>query len=277
MARPRRCRRVCLEPAYDSFIPDGIVCNKEVILTVDEYEAIRLIDLESFTHERCARQMDVSRTNVTEIYETARQKIANSIVNGRLLTIAGGRYRICDGLMDYDCGKLCRRGNDAAIGRAHCDNLDPSADAMVQMKGEDEMRIAVTYENGQIFQHFGHTEQFKIYDVEDGQITREQIMDTNGSGHGALAGFLSGLRIDVLICGGIGGGAQIALADVGIKLYGGVSGEADQAVKALIEGRLAYDPNTRCSHHNQEGGCGHHGHDRECGGHHSQEEGCCSH
>ena len=72
------------------------------------------------------------------------------------------------------------------------------------------MRIAVTYENGQIFQHFGHTEQFKIYDVEDGKIVSAKVVDTNGSGHGALAGVLAGIGTDVLICGGIGGGAQMA-------------------------------------------------------------------
>ena len=89
------------------------------------------------------------------------------------------------------------------------------------------MRIAVTYENGQIFQHFGHTKQMKVYDVEEGRITREQIADTAGGGHGALAGFLSGLGVDTLICGGIGGGAQEALAQAGIRLLGGVTGEAD--------------------------------------------------
>ena len=95
------------------------------------------------------------------------------------------------------------------------------------------MKLAVTYENGQIFQHFGHTEQFKIYEVADGKIVSEEVVDTNGSGHGALAGFLMQHGVEALICGGIGGGAQAALAEVGIKLYGGVSGEADAAVPLL--------------------------------------------
>ena len=86
------------------------------------------------------------------------------------------------------------------------------------------MKIAVTYENGQIFQHFGHTEQFKVYEIEDNTIISFKVIDTNGQGHGALAGLLKTLGADVLICGGIGGGAQMALADAGIKLYGGVSG-----------------------------------------------------
>ena len=108
------------------------------------------------------------------------------------------------------------------------------------------MKIAVTYENGQIFQHFGHTEQFKLYEAADGKIVHAEVVDTNGSGHGALAGFLMQNGVDTLICGGIGGGAQAALAEAGIKLYGGVSGDADAAVSALLNGNLGYDPNVHC-------------------------------
>ena len=128
------------------------------------------------------------------------------------------------------------------------------------------MKIAVTYDNGQIFQHFGHTEQFKIYEVSDGRILNGEVVNTNGSGHGALAGFLVQHGVDVLICGGIGGGAQAALAEAGIQLYGGASGEADAAVNALLAGNLGFDPNVRCSHHDhRENGhnCGSHG----CGEH----------
>ena len=102
------------------------------------------------------------------------------------------------------------------------------------------MKIAVTYENGEIFQHFGHTSQFKIYEVENGTITNAYILDTNGSGHGALALLLAENDISILICGGIGGGAQMALAQAGIQLFGGVSGDADDAVNALVAGKLAY-------------------------------------
>ena len=128
---------------------------------------------------------------------------------------------------------------------------------------EYNMRIAVTYENGNIFQHFGHTEQFKVYDVEDGKIISSEVVDTNGSGHGALAGVLQALNVDVLICGGIGGGAQSALAAAGIKLYGGVSGQADQAVEAFAAGKLDYDPNVHCDHHGEH----HHGEGHQCGEH----------
>ncbi len=129
------------------------------------------------------------------------------------------------------------------------------------------MRIAVTYENGQIFQHFGHTEQFKLYDVTDGKITSSEVVNTNGSGHGALAGVLGALHVDALICGGIGGGAQMALAAAGIDLYGGASGDADQAVEALLAGNLTYNPNVQCSHHEHAHGEGHTCGDHSCGSH----------
>lgn len=129
------------------------------------------------------------------------------------------------------------------------------------------MKIAVTYDNGEIFQHFGHTEQFKVYEIKEGTIVNAEVVDTNGSGHGALAGMLSSLGIDVLICGGIGGGAQTALAEAGIKLYGGVRGNADDAVVALLADNLAYDPEAKCDHHNH-----HHSDDHTCGDH-----GCGNH
>ena len=113
------------------------------------------------------------------------------------------------------------------------------------------MKIAVTYNNGQIFQHFGHTEEFKIYEVAEGKIVSSIVVDTNGSGHGALAGFLQENGVEVLICGGIGMGAQMALAEAGIQLFGGVSGDADAAVEALLKERLEYNPNVQCNHHGE--------------------------
>lgn len=119
------------------------------------------------------------------------------------------------------------------------------------------MIIAVTYENGQIFQHFGHTQQMKIYETAHGEIVSSRVVDTAGSGHGALAGFLQAHGVEILICGGIGGGAQVALAEAGIKLYGGCQGEADRAVENLLNNTLMYNPNVRCSHHEEGRGCGH--------------------
>ena len=129
------------------------------------------------------------------------------------------------------------------------------------------MKIAVTYENGNIFQHFGHTAQFKLYDAENGEIKNTEILDAGNSGHGALAGLLASHGVDVLICGGIGGGAQNALTNAGIKFYGGVSGSADDAVKALLSDSLNFNPDVKCSHHGHEHKDGH-----SCGSH-----GCGSH
>lgn len=128
------------------------------------------------------------------------------------------------------------------------------------------MKIAVTYENGEIFGHFGHTKQFKVYETENGKIISSKVVDTNGSGHGALAGMLSALGIDVLICGGIGGGAQMALAQAGIKLFGGVQGDADKAVEAYLNDTLSYDPDAKCDHHDHEHGEGHTCGEHVCGG-----------
>ena len=129
------------------------------------------------------------------------------------------------------------------------------------------MNIAVTYENGQIFQHFGHTEQFKVYEIDNNTVVKSFVVDTNGQGHGALAGFLSLNNIAVLICGGIGGGAQMALAEAGIKLYGGVSGDADAAVEAYLAGNLDFNPNVQCNHHGHDHGEGHNCGNHGCGSH----------
>ena len=159
MPRPPRCRRICGAPQVNPFCPDGCENTEPILLTLDEYEVIRLVDLEQQTHEQCAAQMDISRSTVQEIYESARRKIAACLVHGKPLHITGGNYRIC-------------------------------------------------------------------------------------------------------------GGQEAALAEAGIKLYGGVSGGADAAVSALLSGNLGYDPNVHCDHHGHEHGedrhtCGDHG----CGKH----------
>jgi len=113
------------------------------------------------------------------------------------------------------------------------------------------MKIAVTYENGQVFGHFGHCRQFLVAEVENGQVIRSEVVPVLGSGHSALAGFLHGLGAEKLICGGIGAGARTALAQAGIELYPGVSGDALAAVQQLAAGNLAFDPDTTCNHHHE--------------------------
>lgn len=125
------------------------------------------------------------------------------------------------------------------------------------------MKIAVTYDNGEVFQHFGHTEHFKLYDADGGSILSSDVIDTNGTGHGALAGLLKELGVNALICGGVGQGARSALDAAGISVYGGVTGNADGAAQALAAGTLAFDPAASCSHHGEH----HHG-ERNCAEHH---------
>ncbi|MCR4633143.1 MAG: NifB/NifX family molybdenum-iron cluster-binding protein [Erysipelotrichaceae bacterium] len=124
------------------------------------------------------------------------------------------------------------------------------------------MRIAVTYENGEVFGHFGRTEQFKIYDVENKEVVMMQILPCNGEGHGALAGLLKEAGVDVLLCGGIGMGARMALEEAGISLVPGVDGNADETVRRFLQGTLDFDLDAMCDHHGHE-------EDHECEG------GCC--
>lgn len=134
------------------------------------------------------------------------------------------------------------------------------------------MRIAVTYENGEIFQHFGHTENFKIYDIEDDRVVETEVVPTFGLGHEALAGMLEGMEINVVICGGMGAGAQAALSECDIEICAGQSGNADDAVEAYLRGELV-DSGVNCNHHDEDegaGGCG------SCGNCGSDDGGCGS-
>ena len=145
MPRPPWCRRICGVPQVDTFYPNECENTEPILLTLDEYEVIRLVDLEQQTHEQCAAQMNISRSTVQEIYESTRSKIAACLVHGKPLHITGGNYRICGGQEAAHCGHCCR------MQRASMEKSGKTC------KGDSIMKIAVTYENGQIFQHFGHT------------------------------------------------------------------------------------------------------------------------
>ena len=235
--RREKLRRVGIIPEYRGFTPDGLASGDAIDMTVDELEVLRLCDLEGLNQEAVALHMGIARATVAAISSRAHRKVANALVNGRAIVIEGGNIAY---------------------------SPITTTTAAWPAKEVGTMRVATTYDNGNIFMHFGRSEQFKIYDIQDGKVLNEQVVGTGGTGHGALAGLLANGGVDTLICGGIGGGAQMALAEAGIKLYGGVSGEADAAVNALLASALAYDPNVRCDHHDHahgEGGhtCGHHG------------------
>ena len=231
-------------PEYVGFTPEGIPTGDAVKLNYDELEAIRLLDLEKLSQKEAAGRMGVARTTVTSIYERARTKVADSLVNGKRLLIEGGdvTFPACD--------------------------ADGLAAASSPKRMETYMRIAVTYDNGSIFQHFGKTQAFKLYDADNGEIVATQVADTQGSGHGALAGFLKGNGVNVLLCGGIGGGAQNALARHGIDLYGGLTGLADDAVTRFLAGDIEKTAIPTCGHHGHGHGGGecHHGHGHGCKG-----------
>ena len=232
MPRKQRCRWIGGYPDHWEFSPEEITDSEPVVMSLDEFETIRLLDREGLTQEQCAERMGVARTTVTAIYDSARRKIAEALTEGKRLMIRGGNYA----LNDQGAGELVKK--EAGI-----------------------LRIAVTYDAGEIFQHFGQTEQFKLYDVENGKLVSEQIVDTKGNGHGALAGFLKAAQVDTLICGGIGMGARNALREAGIVFYGGVIGTADAAVEAFMKGKLQYDQNIECNRY------GHQREKFECGNH----------
>lgn len=247
MARPKKTRSICRMPKHCRFTSEDNP-KSGINLSVEEYEVVRLMDYLGMTQAECAEHMEISRGTVQALYMEARKKIARFLVEGTYMEIGGGDYQLCE----KDCEEKC-------LGR--CSESPVSLLNDVQNGNGFIMKIAVTYDKGQVFQHFGRTEQFKIYEVSEGNITSAEVVDTNGRGHGALAGFLTEHGVHVLICGGIGGGARNALAEAGIELYPGAVGDADLQVESFLNGTLLYNPNTQCEHH--------HGDQHKC-----EEHGC---
>lgn len=259
MPRPCKRKRVCQKPVYEEVIIKGSNSNEVVNLTIDEFECLRLLDYEQLTQEECAIKMNVARTTITSFYQEARYKIMDALVNGKRIVISGGNYELCSDHQDLK-GYKCLTENKI----------------IKERKESVKMRIAVTHANGEIFQHFGRCEQFKVYDVEEDQVVESFIVESNGVGHGALAGVLEIHGVDVLICGGIGNGAINALASCCIKVLAGASGNCDEIVDKFIKNELYLSGQSNCHHHEHEeehechcGGHGHHEEEHEChcGGH----------
>ena len=234
MSRPFKKRRICCKPLCMTFRPEGTSDEMGcIVLLLDEYETIRLIDFEGLSQDQCAQQMQVARSTVQ---------------------------------------------NSAGFGCRRCGVWENGRDMMPYRteRNDRKMIVAVPYdvETGEVFQHFGKSQYFKVYALADGKVQDSAVYSTNGQGHGALAGVLAELEADALICGGIGGGAQSALAMMGIRLFNGVSCSADAAVEAFLAGQLSFNPDASCHHHDHD-----HDHDGECCGHHDHdhdhEEGCC--
>lgn len=251
--RREKLRRVGIIPEYRGFTPDGLASGDAIDMTVDELEVLRLCDLEGLNQEAVAQQMGIARATVAAICSRAHRKVANALVNGRAIVIEGGNIAY---------------------------SPITTTTAAWPAKEVDTMRVATTYDNGNIFMHFGRSEQFKIYDIQDGKVLNEQVVDTGGTGHGALAGLLANGGVDTLICGGIGGGAINALTQAGIKVYAGAQGNCDACVEALIAGTLAQTVEATCDCHGHDHEHTHeHGEPCSCHGHHEHEghEGCGCH
>jgi predicted DNA-binding protein (UPF0251 family)/predicted Fe-Mo cluster-binding NifX family protein len=228
MGRPAKEKRISKIPQYQKFYGEN-KSQEKIVLLLEEYETIRLIDYLGYSQEECAKKMNIARTSVQSLYSDARRKLARFLIEGIELGISGGNYQLKES--------------------SNKENI----------KGDGKMVIAVTYDNENIGQHFGKTEFFKIYNVEGKDILSQKVIDTNGNGHGALAGYLKEYNVEILICGGLGGGARNALAENGIKIYPGAVGNADRQVEAFLEGNLEYNADIACNHHSHKEGhsCGH--------------------
>lgn len=251
--RREKLRRVGIIPEYRGFTPDGLASGDAIDMTIDELEVLRLCDLEGLNQEAVAQHMGIARATVAAICSRAHRKVANALVNGRALSIEGGSIAY---------------------------SPITTTTAAWPAKEVDTVRVATTYDNGNIFMHFGRSEQFKIYDIHDDKVLNEQVVGTGGTGHGALAGLLANGGVDTLICGGIGGGAINALTQAGITVYAGAQGNCDACVEALIAGTLAQTGKATCDCHGHDHEHTHeHGESCGCHGHHGHDghEGCGCH
>ena len=245
MARPQKERKVC--PGIRGYRFRGSDDAQVVKIPVDELEALRLCDLEEHSQETAAGEMDISRGTLQRLLYSAHRKIAFALLYGKTLQTEGRHApeTVCRERCCRFCAKIYRN---------------------IPKTGESTMKIAVTCENNEVFQHFGHTPEFAVFTVEGGKIVSKRILPCGDTGHGALAGLLKEGSVDLLICGGIGGGAQMALAEAGVKLIGGAAGNVDEVVAAFLKGELSVNPNFQCHHH--DGADGHKCGDHSCGSGH---------
>lgn len=249
MARPVKFRKVCSMPERSFFGPAGFGPDGRNIvrMTIDEYETIRLIDLEGFTQEECATQMDVARTTVQGIYNDARKKLAEVIVEGATLFIDGGRYELCNEDA-VSCGRGCRRNGKRSR------NMD-----------EKIVKIAVASDDEMVTNHFGHCKNFNIYHIENGKIVSNNSVFNPGHKPGFLPNFLKDLGVNVIIAGGMGGGAMELFNDNGIEVILGAEGNAREVVELYMKGELISSDSV-CHEHAH-----HHDHDHE----HNHDYGNC--
>ena len=247
MPRPEKKRHICPLSGERRFSTDGNAPALEI--RADELEALRLCDLEELSQQEAANRMGVSRGTLQRLLYSAHRQIAFALVCGRSIHLDPPTESRCMGRVT--CRKKCRFCRDPR---------------KITKTGGKNMIIAVTSANGEVFQHFGHTPEFTIYETRGEELLGPRVIPTGENGHGALAGLLDALGVEILICGGIGGGAQMALDEIGVRIVGGASGKVDEVVSAFLKGELEVDPDFRCHHHDHDSGhkCGEH----SCGGGH---------
>ena len=224
MPRPRKCRMVCRLPGASEFVPlDGRKDASPIVLTVDEFEALRLIDGEDYSQEQCGEQMHIARATVQQIVDSARKKISFALVEGRPLKILGGEYRLCEGGAAR-CG-CCRAG----CGRCLRNRKEGFA-----------MRIAVAANGNEVAGHFGHCENFWLYDVENQAIVKEESIPNPGHRPGFLPNFWETTAQNVVIAGhGRKCGGYFAHRNIETIL--GASGDAHGGGKLICAGELHSD------------------------------------
>ncbi|HSN95422.1 MAG TPA: NifB/NifX family molybdenum-iron cluster-binding protein [Anaerolineaceae bacterium] len=205
-----------------------------ITLNLEEWECLRLVDYQGMDQDEAAKSLDVSRQLLQMLLRSARQKVARALVEVLPLYIRDGHYTYTDAVGEE---KIIR---------------------------SEEMKVAVTCFQDEVFAHFGRTPEFAIYQVEDGKIIKEERMAAPAEGHSALAGFLKTQNVTALICGGIGGGAINALRSAGIEVFTGASGKVREQAESLLAGQLPQLGEANCDHsgheHSHEAGCGHHDH-----------------
>lgn len=234
IARPRKHRNVCKLPENNRFGPLGMSEQQSefVVITIDQYETIRLIDLEGLTQEECSDQMHIARTTVQRIYSNARKKIAEAIVEGKALKIEGGDYKLCNGQ-----GQFCGRGK-CNRGRGNIDSLDG------KIKERSLMKIVIPVNEKSvdvyISENFGRAEYFLVYDTESKEkkfIVNTAVQSSGGAGIKA-AQIVIDTGAGVLITPRCGQNAADVVSGAGIKIYKSVEGTVESNIKAYEEEKL---------------------------------------
>lgn len=226
MPRPKKKKAISEEPVYRCFGCRGRCEAPKIEMSLEEYETIALLDGEGLSQEEAAFRMRASRTTVTALYASARKKVANFLIHGKRLSLDGGCYEVAP--------NKAKQGIDT-----------------YKKEGNRKMRIAVSYENEEVFQHFGQSPSFKIYDLEDKKVVSSKVEATNGTGHRDLIPWLKERKVEVLICGGIGGMAIDLLSEAGIACCAGVTGKADSAVSQFLADSLVGVSTPTCTCHDE--------------------------